>query len=100
MISLNNTDQNTNRQVEPIDMVDQERIKLERKRQRHRIAASKCRQRKLDRISKLELKVKNYNKKISELKKWNQIIEDAISKLNSHVTTHRNSGCEISLMLC
>merc|ERR1719369_1461682 len=36
--------------MSPIDMDDQERIKLERKRLRNRIAASKCRRRKLERI--------------------------------------------------
>lgn len=33
--------------MNPIDMESQERIKLERKRQRNRVAASKCRKRKL-----------------------------------------------------
>lgn len=85
--------------VEPIDMADQERIKLERKRHRNRIAASKCRQRKLIRISKLEKKVDKYNSKISNLKNWNQIIQDALAKLNSHIAAHRNAGCEISLVM-
>merc|ERR1712119_3411 len=43
----------------PIDMKSQEKIKLERKRQRNRLAASKCRKRKLERISHLEGKVKD-----------------------------------------
>jgi transcription factor AP-1 len=34
-------------QMNPIDMESQEKIKLERKRQRNRVAASKCRKRKL-----------------------------------------------------
>lgn len=34
-------------QMSPIDMESQEKIKLERKRQRNRVAASKCRKRKL-----------------------------------------------------
>lgn len=37
-------------QMSPIDMESQERIKLERKRQRNRVAASKCRKRKLGKI--------------------------------------------------
>lgn len=37
-------------QLNPIDMESQERIKLERKRQRNRVAASKCRKRKLGNI--------------------------------------------------
>lgn len=37
-------------QMNPIDMDSQEKIKLERKRQRNRVAASKCRKRKLGKI--------------------------------------------------
>lgn len=37
-------------QMNPIDMASQEKIKLERKRQRNRVAASKCRKRKLGEI--------------------------------------------------
>lgn len=51
----------------PIDMAEQERVKLERKRLRNRIAASKCRRRKLERISKLEDKVKLLKGENSEL---------------------------------
>merc|ERR1739848_698873 len=47
------------RKITPINMESQEKIKLERKRQRNRLAASKCRKRKLERISQLELKVKD-----------------------------------------
>ncbi|XP_075854310.1 transcription factor JunB isoform X1 [Microcebus murinus] len=40
--------------VSPINMEDQERIKVERKRLRNRLAATKCRKRKLERIARLE----------------------------------------------
>merc|ERR1719474_1741450 len=43
--------------MSPVDMDSQEKIKLERKRLRNRLAASKCRQRKLDRISQLDDRV-------------------------------------------
>merc|ERR1711997_1420375 len=43
--------------ISPIDMESQEIIKLERKRLRNRLAASKCRKRKLERISNLDEKV-------------------------------------------
>merc|ERR1712109_181959 len=39
------------RKITPINTESQEKIKLERKRQRNRLAASKCRKRKLERIS-------------------------------------------------
>merc|ERR1711997_1284314 len=47
------------RKLLPINMESQEKIKLERKRMRNRMAASKCRKRKLERISQLESKVKD-----------------------------------------
>lgn len=37
--------------MNPIDMASQETIKLERKRQRNRVAASKCRKRKLGELN-------------------------------------------------
>merc|ERR1712123_547851 len=43
--------------MSPIDMESQEKIKLERKRLRNRLAASKCRKRKLERISQLDERV-------------------------------------------
>merc|ERR1712037_737230 len=42
------------KKITPINMESQEKIKLERKRLRNRLAASKCRKRKLERISQLE----------------------------------------------
>lgn len=45
----------------------QEKIKLERKRQRNRLAASKCRRKKLERIAKLEDKVKQLKNENNEL---------------------------------
>lgn len=39
--------ENEHQNMNPIDMASQEKIKLERKRQRNRVAASKCRKRKL-----------------------------------------------------
>ncbi|XP_016352035.1 transcription factor jun-D-like [Sinocyclocheilus anshuiensis] len=43
--------------LSPIDMDTQERIKAERKKLRNRIAASKCRKRKLERISRRQSKL-------------------------------------------
>merc|ERR1712079_430471 len=55
------------RKITPINMESQEKIELERKRMRNRLAASKCRKRKLERISQLELKVKDLKGENSEL---------------------------------
>merc|ERR1711860_410096 len=66
--------------IGPIDMVSQEKIKLERKRQRNRLAASKCRKRKLERIGQLELKVK-------DLKGENSELANVVKKLKESVYT-------------
>ncbi|KAH6941114.1 hypothetical protein HPB50_013815 [Hyalomma asiaticum] len=52
----------------PVDMRNPERAKLEERRLRNRIAASKCRQRKLDRISQLEEEVRALRAENSELR--------------------------------
>merc|ERR1712141_799482 len=65
--------------IGPIDMVSQEKIKLERKRQRNRLAASKCRKRKLERIGQLELK-------------------ESVYSLKREVMEHAKSGCQINLV--
>jgi transcription factor AP-1 len=79
----------------PIDMESQEKIKLERKRQRNRIAASKCRKRKLERIAKLEDKVKllkNENEKLNDvLDKMRGNVDNLKEKIMGHV----QAGCAI-----
>ena len=82
----------------PIDLALQETVKNERKKQRNRVAASKCRKRKLEKEADLELKVgelKNINSQlhteITELKKQ-------VSQLKLQVMDHVHGGCEIMLM--
>merc|ERR1711963_1368026 len=82
--------------VNPIDMVSQEKIKLERKRQRNRLAASKCRKRKLERISQLELKVKDLKGENSELYNVVKKLEQSVANLKQEVIDHCNSGCQIN----
>jgi transcription factor AP-1 len=78
-------------------MESQEKIKLERKRQRNRVAASRCRKRKLERISKLEDKVKvlkGENEKLSDvLDRLKMNVEDLKGKIMVHVS----SGCQIMI---
>ncbi|OWR48412.1 transcriptional activator of the JUN family [Danaus plexippus plexippus] len=76
-------------------MDTQERIKLERKRQRNRVAASKCRRRKLERISKLEEKVKLLKGENVELAQMVVKLKDHVSRLKQQVLEHANSGCHI-----
>lgn len=84
--------------LEPIDMADQERIKLERKRYRNRIAASKCRQRKLERISKLQDRVSRLAAKNDDLTKYMNAVQDIINRFNNHIMKHKESGCDIHEM--
>lgn len=81
--------------LSPIDMDTQERIKLERKRQRNRVAASKCRRRKLERISKLEDKVKILKGENAELAQMVVKLKDHVHRLKEQVLEHANGGCHI-----
>ncbi|XP_059057602.1 transcription factor JunB [Achroia grisella] len=81
--------------LSPIDMDSQERIKLERKRQRNRVAASKCRRRKLERISKLEEKVKVLKGENAELAQMVVKLKDHVHRLKQQVLEHAHGGCNI-----
>ncbi|KAK6314027.1 hypothetical protein J4Q44_G00154860 [Coregonus suidteri] len=67
--------------LSPIDMENQERIKAERKRMRNRVAASKCRKRKLERISRLEDKVKNLKTQNSDLASTANMLREQVAQL-------------------
>merc|ERR1711902_72859 len=80
----------------PIDMKSQEKIKLERKRQRNRLAASKCRKRKLERISHLEGKVKDLKGENVELANVVKKLKESVYSLKQEVLEHHTNGCLIS----
>lgn len=84
--------------VSPIDMETQEKIKLERKRQRNRVAASKCRKRKLERISKLEEKVKMLKGENTDLGSIVKNLKEHVAQLKQQVIEHIESGCSIQTM--
>lgn len=81
--------------MSPIDMESQEKIKLERKRQRNRVAASKCRRRKLERISRLEDKVKLLKGENTELSTMVHRLKESVCRLKEQVMDHVHSGCQI-----
>lgn len=83
--------------VSPIDLENQEQMKLERKRQRNRVAASKCRKRKLERISKLEDKVNHLKKENADLGNVVLCLKEHVSKLKQQVMEHVGAGCAITL---
>ncbi|KYO47985.1 hypothetical protein Y1Q_0021871 [Alligator mississippiensis] len=76
-------------------MDTQERIKAERKRLRNRIAASKCRKRKLERISRLEEKVKSLKSQNTELASTANLLREQVAQLKQKVLSHVNSGCQL-----
>ncbi|KAI4879332.1 hypothetical protein NFI96_001887 [Prochilodus magdalenae] len=81
--------------LSPIDMDTQERIKAERKRLRNRIAASKCRKRKLERISRLEDKVKTLKSQNTELASTASVLREQVAQLKQRVLNHVNNGCQL-----
>ncbi|KAL8211710.1 UNVERIFIED_CONTAM: hypothetical protein K2H54_014218 [Gekko kuhli] len=83
--------------VSPINMEDQERIKVERKRLRNRLAATKCRKRKLERIARLEEKVKALKSENAGLASTAGALRDQVAQLKQKVLSHVNSGCQLLL---
>ncbi|XP_069482501.1 transcription factor Jun-like [Ambystoma mexicanum] len=82
--------------LSPMDPETQERIKAERKRLRNRIAASKCRKRKLERIARLEEKVKVLKSQNSDLASTASLLREQVSQLKQKVLSHVTSGCQIA----
>jgi len=83
--------------VSPIDMDEQEIIKLERKRMRNRLAASKCRKRKLERISQLDDRVKQLKTENTDLAAVVKKMKASVALLKQEVIEHVSSGCEIRM---
>merc|ERR1712051_98654 len=81
--------------MSPIDMETQEKIKLDRKRQRNRLAASKCRKRKLERISQLDDRVAGLKNENADLAAVVKKMKAGVSLLKQEVIEHVNSGCDI-----
>jgi len=85
--------------ISPIDMESQEIIKLERKRLRNRLAASKCRKRKLERISNLDEKVSDLKEENSELMGIVKKLKESICNLKQEVMEHVQHGCQINMVV-
>lgn len=83
--------------MSPIDLENQERIKAERKKLRNRLAASKCRRRKLERIARLEDKVKVLKNDNVGLSNRASLLREQVAELKQKVMTHVNSGCQLML---
>lgn len=88
---------NSSPPMSPIDLENQEKIKAERKRLRNRLAASKCRRRKLERIARLEDKVKVLKTDNAGLSSTASVLREQVAQLKQKVMTHVSSGCQLML---
>ena len=73
----------------------QDQIKQERKRLRNRIAATKCRKRKLEKISTLEDQVKELKKSNFDLSKRKDQLREQIAHLKQKMVIHLKHGCQV-----
>nr|QJI10535.1 transcription factor AP-1 [Neoseiulus barkeri] len=80
-----------------INMMDQDKMKLERKRQRNRIAASKCRKKKIERITQLEDQVNRLKTDNQEYEKMISLLRNEVTSLRQEASIHRQHGCLIEL---
>lgn len=83
--------------MSPINMETQEVIKLDRKRARNRVAARKCRMRKLERIGRLEERVNELKDQNTELTQTASSLREQVCKLKQQIMEHVNSGCQVML---
>jgi len=83
--------------MSPINMENQEKIKLDRKRMRNRVAASKCRKRKLERIQQLDDRVAALKNENADLAAVVKKMKSGVALLKQEVIEHVNSGCEIRM---
>jgi len=83
--------------LSPINMASQEKVKLERKRARNRVAARKCRTRKLERISRLEDRIKDLKDHNHDLASNAINLRDQVTKLKQRIVEHVSSGCQMSV---
>ncbi|XP_061420987.1 transcription factor JunB-like [Lethenteron reissneri] len=81
----------------PVDMESQEKMKVERKRLRNRIAASKCRKRKLERIARLEEKVAALKANNAQLAGTAGTLREQVDTLKQRVLNHLGRGCRLAI---
>jgi transcription factor AP-1 len=83
--------------MQPIDMDTQEIVKLERKRARNRLAATRCRNRKLERISRLEERVSELKAQNAQLMQSASMLRDEVFRLKRGIMEHTQRGCQVML---
>jgi hypothetical protein len=85
------------RQIVPADMKTMEYMKVERKKARNRIAASKCRLRRLQRESDLQEKVRRLKDHNQELNNELNSLREKVHNLKRVLMRHMRTGCSVDL---
>ena len=67
--------------------------KQDRKRQRNRIAATKCRKRKIERITQLEHEVRELNDQLQKRIKAKRELEIEVDEIRNRLKIHIKQGC-------
>ena len=81
----------------PIDLQVQEIVKRERKKQKNRVAASKCRKKKLEREAQLEVRVQELRERNIELTTLASALKSQLNDLKQHVMEHIACGCHVTV---
>lgn len=86
---------NANSSIERISLEHNEVLKKEKKRERNRQAAQKCRTRKLTRIAELQKRVNDLQEKNKDLSDTATRLRTDISKLERQLQDHQAQGCTL-----
>jgi len=82
----------------PIDMSAQEQAKLERKREKNRYAAQKCRMLKLERIDQLQQRVNELKAQNAQLASNASTLCDQVNRLRQMIVEHVEGGCQVMMV--
>jgi len=82
----------------PIDMSAQEHAKIERKREKNRYAAQKCRMLKLERIDQLQRRVNQLKSQNARLASNASTLCDQVNRLRHMIVEHVESGCQVMMV--
>lgn len=85
--------------LHPIDLQVQEIVKRERKKQKNRVAASKCRKKKLAREAQLEVTVQQLKERNIELNAVANALRNQLTDLKQKVMEHIACGCHVTLTM-
>lgn len=82
--------------IPPVNMEIQEIIRRERKKHKNRVAASKCRKKKLEREAQLEVRVNYLKERSVELNNVMRELRNQATTLKQRIMEHINAGCTLN----